>query len=80
MKEWTVCHSGVYRQKLVLFSAQRGDRLIVVDDVPALVCETCGDQILAENAAKGIELAIQGEPAYSAPIYRFPKTSPRLTP
>ena len=73
MRECTVCHSGIYRQKLVLFSAHRGDRLIVVDDVPALVCETCGDQIFAENAARGIELAIQGEPAYSSPIYRFPK-------
>ena len=73
MKECTVCYSGVYRDKLVLFSARRGDRLIVVDDVPALVCETCGDQIFTEKASKGIDLAIQGEPAYSAPIYRFPE-------
>ena len=73
MRECTVCHSGVYRQKLVLFSTHRGDRLIVVDDVPALVCETCGDQIFTEKASKGIERALEGEPAYSSPIYRFPK-------
>ena len=70
--ECTLCHSGVYRDKLVLFSAQGDDRLLVVEDVPALVCRTCGDQVFAEEASRGIERALEGEPAYSAPIYRFP--------
>ena len=72
MKKCTLCHEGAYKDKLVVFSARRDDRLIVVEDVPALVCNTCGDQIFTEKAARGIERAAAGEPAYSSPIYRFP--------
>ena len=72
MNECAACHSGAYRERLVLHSEHRGDRLIVVEDVPALVCDVCGDQIFTEEASKGIERALEGEPAYSSPIYRFP--------
>ena len=72
MNNCTLCHEGAYQDKLVVFSAHRDDRLIVVEDVPALVCNTCGDQIFTEKAARGIERAAAGEPAYSSPIYRFP--------
>ena len=72
MNKCTLCHEGAYKDKLVVFSARRDDRLIVVEDVPALVCNTCGDQIFTEKAARGIERAAAGEPAYSSPIYRFP--------
>ena len=72
MSKCTLCHEGAYKDKLVVFSARRDDRLIVVEDVPALVCNTCGDQIFTEKAARGIERAAAGEPAYSSPIYRFP--------
>ena len=72
MNKCSLCHEGAYKDKLVVFSARRDDRLIVVEDVPALVCNTCGDQIFTEKAARGIERAAAGEPAYSSPIYRFP--------
>jgi YgiT-type zinc finger domain-containing protein len=71
MNKCTLCYEGAYKDKLVLFSARRDDRLIVVEDVPALVCNTCGDQIFTEKAARGIERAAAGEPAYSSPVYRF---------
>ena len=73
MRECTLCHSGAYEEKLVVFSARRDGRLIVVEDVPALVCGTCGDQVFTEEASRGIERALEGEPAYSSPIYRFPQ-------
>ena len=73
MRQCTLCHAGSYQDELVIFSARRGDRLIVVEDVPALVCTMCGDQIFTKGAVKGIERASTGEPAYSGPIYRFPK-------
>ena len=73
MMECTLCHSGEYKDELVLFSARRDDRLIVVEDVPALVCDNCGDQVFTEKASTGIERVLAGEPAYSSPIYRFPK-------
>jgi len=37
MNECTLCHAGTYREKLIVFSSRRGDRLVVVEDVPALV-------------------------------------------
>ena len=73
MRECTLCHGGNYRDKLVVFSAHRDGRLLVVEDVPALVCGMCGDQVFTEEASRGIERALKGEPAYSAPIYRFPQ-------
>ena len=60
-----------YQDKPVVFTARRGDRLIIVEDVPALVCDTCGDQIFTERTAGGIERATEGKPAYSSPVYRF---------
>ena len=73
MNKCTLCHEGVYQDKPVVFCARRGDSLLVVEDVPALVCDTCGDEIFTEKAARGIERAAEGEPAYSLPIYRFPE-------
>ena len=72
MTKCTLCHEGVYQDKPVVFSARRGDSLLVVEDVPALVCDTCGDEIFTEKVARGIERAAEGKPAYSLPIYRFP--------
>ena len=60
MNKCTLCHEGAYKDKLVVFSARRDDRLIVVEDVPALVCNTCGDEIFTEKAARGIERAAAG--------------------
>ena len=72
MKGCTLCHAGIYQDELVAFSARRDGRMFVVEDVPALVCQTCGDQIFTEKAVTGVEVAIQSEPAGSWPIYRFP--------
>ena len=73
MTKCSLCHEGNYRDKPVVFSARRGDSLLVVEDVPALVCDTCGDEIFTEKVARGIERVAEGEPAYSLPIYRFPE-------
>ena len=37
MNKCTLCHNGTYRDKLVVISAHRGDGLLIVDEVPALV-------------------------------------------
>jgi YgiT-type zinc finger domain-containing protein len=73
MNECTLCHAGTYREKLIVFSSRRGDRLVVVEDVPALVCDVCGDQIITEETAREIERVTSGEPAGTAPLYRFPQ-------
>ena len=75
MTKCTACHTGTYRDKPVLFSARRGDRLLVVEDVPALVW--CATSVAIRSSPrrhpKASSAALEGEPAYSSPIYRFPK-------
>ena len=76
MNKCTLCHEGAYQDKPVVFTARRGDRLIVVEDVPTLVCAECSDQIFTEKAARGIERVRAGEPACFSPIYRFSEEVP----
>ena len=71
MNKCTLCHEGAYQDEPVVFTARKGDRLIIVEDVPALVCDVCGDQIFTGRATRGVERAIEGKPAYSSPVYRF---------
>ena len=73
MNKCTLCHEGTYRERLVVFSSRHGDRVVVVDDVPAFVCDMCGDQIIAEATAREIERVVATEPRDSAPLYRFPQ-------
>ena len=60
MNECTLCHHGTYRDKLVVISAHRGDGLLIVDEVPALVCDQCGDQIISEETAREVEARGRG--------------------
>ena len=62
MNKCTLCHLGTYRDNLVVISARRGEGLLIVDDVPALVCDQCGDQIISEETAREVERVSQGEP------------------
>ena len=73
MSECTLCHEGVYQEKLVVFSSRRADRLVIVEDVPAMVCDICGDRIITDETALEIERVAAGEPHYSGPIHRFPR-------
>jgi YgiT-type zinc finger domain-containing protein len=51
-KRWAVNHEfadcsfcgGRVREKLVRVDCRIGDRLVIVEDVPAGVCEQCGEQ------------------------------------
>ncbi len=73
MSDCTLCHQGAYQERLIVFSVRRADRLVIVEDVPAMVCEICGDQIITDETALEIERVAAGEPHYSGPIYRFPR-------
>ncbi|MDO8690409.1 MAG: YgiT-type zinc finger protein [Dehalococcoidia bacterium] len=49
---------------------------IVVEDVPALVCERCGDILIREQTVAAIDelLERKPEPRDYAPVYRLPAT------
>ena len=72
MNKCTLCSEGQYLNKHIVFSSRRGDRLVVIEGVPALVCDVCGDRIITEDTAREIERVATGTPIDSAPLYHFP--------
>ena len=73
MNKCTLCSEGQYLNKNIVFSSRRGDQLVVVEGVPALVCDVCGDRIITEDTAREIERIATGTPIDSAPLYHFPQ-------
>lgn len=73
MNTCTLCHKGQYLNKHVVFSSRRGDRLVVIEGVPALVCDVCGDRVITEETAREIERVATGSPVDAVPLYRFPQ-------
>jgi len=68
---------GEYREKLISRSYRHRSKTVLVEDVPALVCDRCGDILLTEETASRIHLLLEGDPDGAAPLYRFPQRSPR---
>ena len=72
MNKCTLCSGGQDLDKHIVFSSRRGDQLVVIEGVPALVCDVCGDRIITEDTAREIERVATGTPIDSAPLYHFP--------
>ena len=72
MKKCTLRSEGQYLNKHIVFSSRRGDQLVVIEGVPALVCDVCGDRIITEALPREIERIATGAPIDSAPLYYFP--------
>jgi len=47
-----ICKNGKTEQGLVTFSLERDGVIIVFKNVPALVCQNCGDFYLTEETTK----------------------------
>jgi YgiT-type zinc finger domain-containing protein len=68
--ECTICKQGTTNHGFVTFTLERGHVIIVFKNVPAMVCENCGDFYLTtettkllldranETISKGIEFEI----------------------
>jgi HTH-type transcriptional regulator/antitoxin MqsA len=65
---------GEYEEKVVVRSYRWHGKTIVVEDVPALVCDRCGDTLIKEETVATIDelLRREVEPLQYAPVYRFP--------
>ena len=64
---------GHYRERPIVLSFQRQGRTVAVENVPARVCDRCGDEVLSEATAREIEKLLEQEPQSTAPLYRFPE-------
>lgn len=65
---------GEYLERLLVRNYRLHGKTIVIEDVPALVCNRCGDTLIREETVAAIDelLARQTEPQEYAPVYRFP--------
>jgi len=64
---------GAYQRKSILHTVRREGRVIVIDHVPAEVCDICGDVLLQAGTVRRIEelLATETEPRKTAPVYEY---------
>ena len=64
---------GHYQDKTVVRSYRRHGKTIIVEAVPALVCDRCGDTLIREETVAAIDalLSKDAKPRKYAPVYRF---------
>lgn len=59
----TICKFGETNDGLTTVTLHRGESIIVIKDVPAQICENCGEYYLAEDTSEQVlalaESAIQ---------------------
>lgn len=52
----TACAGGVLARQNVKTAFWEGERLVVVDGIPALVCQRCGEQYYEDDTAMKLDL------------------------
>ena len=70
-----ICAAGERRPRLIRYSLSRADVLILVDHVPAEVCDRCGEVTLSPDVVERLQQTIwQQEPparVIETPVYEF---------
>ncbi|HJT56473.1 MAG TPA: YgiT-type zinc finger protein [Ktedonobacteraceae bacterium] len=64
---------GEYEQREVVHTVRQGNRIIVIDHVPAEVCTICGDVLFTPETVRKIEFLrhTNATPARTVPLYNF---------
>ncbi len=64
---------GDYESRTVVHTVKPRGEVIVIDHVPAEVCNVCGDVLLSPETVRRIEalLKTNGRPARKVPLYEF---------
>jgi YgiT-type zinc finger domain-containing protein len=65
--------TGEYEYREIVHTVRQGNRIIVIDHVPAEVCAVCGDVLFTPETVRRIEFLRQTTmpPMRTAPIYDF---------
>lgn len=53
------CPEGTYEKGTVTETLERGDTVVVVKDVPALVCDVCGNALLAAEEVEHLQRILE---------------------
>lgn len=74
----TSCAGGELRRDRVGTALWRGDRLMVIEEIPALVCTRCGERYFEDETAMALDMmragkGAAGRPAriLSVPVYPY---------
>jgi YgiT-type zinc finger domain-containing protein len=66
-----VCHHGETKLSSTAMTFHREGRTVVVTDVPAEVCENCGEAYVAEDVTERLlEIAAEASKAHAAVMVR----------
>ena len=70
-----VCVVGERREELIRYHVELDGKLVVVENVPALVCDRCGDISIAPQVASAVQRTVWGAKppvrAIEIPVYEF---------
>lgn len=69
----TVCGAGGWREKLVEEVFRIGERYVLVDHIPAAVCNRCGDLTFSADTVEQVRVLVHSEvkPVKSIPLSVF---------
>ena len=64
---------GTYEHRRILHTVRHHRRVVVIDQVPAEVCDVCGDVLLEPETISRIEqmLRVMGQATSTAPVYEY---------
>jgi len=65
--------SGEYEQREIIHTVRQGERIIVINHVPAEVCTICGDVLFTPETVRKIEILRDTfePPIRTVPLYDF---------
>ena len=68
---------GEYELRNVVHTFQRGNQTMVVEDVPAKVCTSCGDTLFSASTVRSLENLLLAPPtaAHTVPAFSFPQSA-----
>ena len=71
MNECSVCKQGKLEESLVETWMHRGERWVLIRNVPGVVCDTCGDKSFSQEAAERLaRLLSRGSSEAPTDLYR----------
>ena len=78
LNECTSCAGGKLHRDQVKTALWRGDDLVVIENIPALVCVSCGERYFEDETAMALDMMRTGKAAddppaksMTVPVYAF---------
>lgn len=68
---------GNYEQREVVRAVRQGNRIIVVEHIPAEVCDVCGDVLFTPETIERLETlrSTAEQPTRNVPLYEFARSA-----